>query len=205
MLAFMDKMFPPQPDPDPVRLALARTSVTAMWPDGAYGKMMTGFMGTMFDRAMTMKGSDFATLGGARAGAAASGKSDLSLHDQAVAKDKYFDQRMAAIRSAIGEEINKVSLIIDPRIRDGLARSMARRFDQHQLADINAFFATPSGRALAGQYVQVWFDPDMMRSLFGAMPEMMKLMPEIMQKVKAANDQFPAPPKPAAPPSRKKS
>ena len=199
MFAFFDKLFPPQPDPDPARLALARTSVAAMWPDGAYGKMMTGFMGGIFDRVMQLKKSDLASLNpkASKTNASATMK-DLSLHDQAAAKDPHFDERMAAMREVAGDEFGKISAIVDPRIREGLARSMARRFDARQLGDINAFYATPSGRALASQSMQLWVDPDMMRSLFSAMPEMMKLMPDIMQKVKAANDRFPKPPGPPA-------
>lgn len=194
IFALMDKFFPAQPEPDPARLALARTSVTVMWPDGAYGKMMTGVLGGMVDHAMQLKGSDFAALSGKEANADASaGKADLSIHDKAAAKDPYFDQRVAAIRAVITDELAKASLIIDPRIREGLARSMARRFDATQLADINAFFATPSGHALASQYMQLWVDPDTLRSLFGAMPEMMKLMPDMMQKIKEADDKFPKP------------
>ena len=87
--------------------------------------------------------------------------------------------------------MGKVSAIIDPRMREGLARAMARRFDGQQLADINRFFATPSGHAFAGQYMQLWMDPDTIRSIFGSMPEMMKLMPDMMQRIKAANDRFP--------------
>ena len=195
MMAFFDKMFPPQPDPDPARLALARNSVTPMWPDGAYGKIMTGFMGGMFDRFMELKKSDFAALGPkAEKTGAGSGARDLSMHEQMAAKDPHFDQRMAAMRSVIEEELGKLSAIVDPRIREGLARSMARRFDAHQLTDINAFFATESGHALASHFMQLWVDPDTLRSLVGAMPEMMKLMPDAMQKVKEANDRFPKPP-----------
>lgn len=203
MLAIVDKLFPPQPDPDPARLTLARTSVAAMWPEGSYSRMMTGFMGGMFDRVMQLKQSDFAAMGNKapKVGASVPGK-DLSLREQIGAKDPYFDQRMAAMRGVVTEELGKVSAIIDPRIRDGLARSMARRFDARQLTDINGFFATPSGRALAGQYMQIWLDPDMMRSLFSSMPEMMKLMPDMAQKLKAANDRFPKPPK--SPESAKK-
>ncbi|HVI05281.1 MAG TPA: hypothetical protein VM711_04205, partial [Sphingomicrobium sp.] len=58
----------------------------------------------------------------------------------------------------------------------------------------NAFFATESGHALASHFMQLWVDPDTLRSLVGAMPEMMKLMPDAMQKVKEANDRFPKPP-----------
>ncbi len=196
MMEFVDKLFPPQPDPDPARLALARTSVAAMWPEGAYGRMMTGMMGGLIDRVMQMKASDLPAAAKEKAKAAST--SDLSLHDQMAAKDPYFDKRMAAVRQVMAEESGKLSTIIDPRIRDGLARSMARRFDARQLIDINTFFATPSGHALAGQYMQIWVDPDMMRSLFGAFPEMIKLMPDMMAKVKAASERFPQPPKTAA-------
>jgi hypothetical protein len=203
IMGVFDKLFPPQPDPDPARFALARTSVQAMWPDGAYGKMMSTLMGGMFDRVMQMKKADLSGLDPkAPKTSATSANTDVSIHDQAAAKDPYFDQRMAAIRQVATEELGKLSGIIDPRMRDGLARSMTRRFDAQQLADINRFFATPSGHALASQYMQLWVDPDTMRSLFGTMPEMMKLMPEMMQKVKAANDKFPKPPTPVPAPKK---
>lgn len=192
MIAMVDKMFPPQPDPDPARLALARTSSAAMWPQGAYGNIMTGMMGTIYDRVMQLKPSDFDGAHGGKP-AAAGDTDEPSIHDAAVTHDPYFDQRSAAVRQVLTEEAAEISAILDPRIRDGLARAMARRFDQQQLADINAFFATPSGHALANQYMQLWIDPDMIRSMVSTMPEMMKLMPNAMQKVKAAADKFPAP------------
>lgn len=70
---------------------------------------------------------------------------------------------------------------------------------------MNAFFATPSGHAFAAQYMQLWLDPDAMRSMIDATPEVMKMMPETMQKVQAASDKFPKPPKdtPAAAAAKK--
>lgn len=200
ILGIFDKMFPPLPDPDPARLALARTSVAAMWPDGAYGKMMSSMLGGMFERTMQLKSSDFTAMASmpAKADAKAPVK-ELSLHEQAVAKDPYFDQRMAAYRGVVDEETAKISTVIDPRMRDGLARSMARKFDAKQLTDINAFFATPSGHALAGQYMQLWVEPDTLRSMFTAMPEMMKIMPDAMDKLKAIDAKFPKPAKPDKP------
>ena len=193
ILGMFDKLFPPQPDPDPARLALARTSAQAIWPEGAYVKMMSTFMGGLFDRVMQMKKSDLAALDTKPTKISPAGSTDVTVHDQAAAKDPYFDQRMGAVRQVLNEEVGKISTIIDPRMREGLARSMARRFDAQQLTEINSFFATPSGRALASQYMQLWLDPDAMRSFFGTLPEMMKLMPEMMQKIKAANDKYPKP------------
>lgn len=198
MLGLMDKLFPPQPDPDPARLALARAAVAPMWPDGAYGKMMSGIFGKVYDQAMQLKESDLAAVGSPPAKpSAASANSDVSLHDKILAKDPHFDQRAAAIRAVLEDEMSKVSAILDPRMRDGLARAMARRFDAQQLTDINAFYATPSGRALAGQYMQLFIDPDTLRSVFQSMPEMMKLLPDMMQRMKEANDKFPEPAKTA--------
>jgi hypothetical protein len=193
MLAFIDKLFPPQPDPDPARLALAQASVEEMWPDGAYGKMMSGFIDGIIERAMTLKKSDLEALGGHPAKADGP-SSDRSLGDQMRAKDPNFDKRMTAIHGLMDEEAAKLSLIIDPHMRGGLARAMARRFDTQQLQDINAFIATPSGHAFASQYMRLWFDPDTVRSMFGSLPDMMKLMPEMMEKFKAVNEQFPVPP-----------
>ena len=197
MMQFIDKIFPPQPDPDPARLALARTSAQSIWPQGQYGKMMESFMGGIFDRVMTLKESDLGSMAPAKAKSAKAdpAKANESLHQKLTAEDPYFDQRVAAIRAVLNEEVGKVSAVVDPRLRDGIARAMARKFDAKQLNDINTFFATPSGNALASHYMELWFDPDTIRSLFSTMPDMMKLMPGMMEKLKAANDKFPAPPK----------
>jgi hypothetical protein len=138
-------------------------------------------------------------MGGKAPKATAAKDKDVSVKEAIAGEDPYFDQRMAAVRGIVDEEAGKISAIIDPRMREGLARAMARRFDAQQLGDINAFFATPSGHAFASQYMQLWLDPDTIRSIFGSVPEMMKLMPEMMQKFKAANDQFPEPPAKAKP------
>jgi hypothetical protein len=42
--------------------------------------------------------------------------------------------------------------------------------------------------------MQLWLDPDMLRGMMSSMPEMIKLMPDVMKRVKEANDKFPAPP-----------
>lgn len=195
MAAFVDKLFPPQPEPEPARLGLARITVQAMWPDGAYGNMMAGFLGSMFDRLMQMKTSDVAALATKEAPkSSASSKSDLSLHDKEAAKDPYFDQRMAAMRDVLTQEMSKISAIVDPSMRNGLARAMARRFDVQQLTDVNRFFSTSTGSRFASQYMQLWIDPDTIRSVLGSAPQLMKLMPEIAAKLKAANDKFPKPP-----------
>ena len=45
--------------------------------------------------------------------------------------------------------------------------------------------------------MQLWVEPDTMRSMFTAMPEMMKLMPDVMPKMKAIDAKYPKPEEPA--------
>ena len=92
------------------------------------------------------------------------------MHEQA-GKDTRFRPAHATMRDASNDEIAKMSAIIEPRMRDGLARAMARRFDEKQLADINRFFATPTAAKRSPDRHAMWVDPDTMRSMFGACPK----------------------------------
>jgi hypothetical protein len=62
---------------------------------------------------------------------------------------------------------------------------------------MNAFFATPSGKAFADQYLLLFADPEMMREMSAAAPEMMKAMPAMMKKIEAATAHLPPLKKPA--------
>lgn len=197
MFKMFDKFFPAQPDPDPARLMLARTTVEGLLPPGSFGKAMGDAMGGMFDRALLLKQSDFAGLspGKTAKGTKANPPSDETLHQSLVAKDPKFDERMRLTRAAVEKELVTISAIVEPKLRDGLARAVARRFDQRQLADINGFFATDSGRALGRHFLGLWFDPDLMRSMMKAMPEMVVAMPGAMERIEAATAHLPKPPK----------
>jgi hypothetical protein len=188
MMAVFDKIFPPQPDPPPARLALAQTTVKGLFPDGTYTRMMGGLMQDVADRVMGLSAADFAKPG-------ASGKSTdtTTLRQQMMKDDPYFDERMKIIQRVIGEELAKMGAIIEPRLRGGLARSLARRFDEKQLADINAFLATDTGKAFGSQSMSMYIDPDVMRAMVSSFPEIMKEMPAAMQRVEAETSKLPKP------------
>ena len=75
------------------------------------------------------------------------GATPASLRESIIKDDPHFDERMRIMRKVIGEELIKISAVMEPKLREGLARSIARRFDEKQLRDINSFLATDSGRA----------------------------------------------------------
>jgi hypothetical protein len=188
MMAIFDKIFPAQPDPPAPRLALSRTAVQSLFPDGTYARMMGGMMHGIADRVMGMTAADL----GARPdkGKAAD---TMTLKQKLAKDDPAFDERMRIMEQVIGEEFAKMAAIVEPRMRDGLARSMARRFDEKQLADLNAFLATDSGKAFGSQSMAMYVDPDVMRAMIGSFPEMMKAMPDAMKRVEAATAHLPKP------------
>ena len=189
MMAIFDKIFPAQPDPAPARLVLAKTSVNGLFPDGTYARMMDGMLHGLADRVMNMSEADFVKP--------ASGKpaDTMTLRQKMAKDDPYFEERMKVMQRVVGEELAKFAAIIEPKIRDGLARSMARRFDEKQLADINAFLATDTGREFGRQSMAMYVDPDVMRAMMGSFPEMMKAMPAAMQRIETETSKLPKPPK----------
>jgi hypothetical protein len=180
MMAIFDKIFPAQPDPPAPRLALSKTAVQSLFPDGTYARMMGGMLHGIADRVMDMTPADLgAKLGQDKA------EQKMTLRQALAKSDPEFDAHMASMERIVGEELAKMAAIIEPRMREGLARSMARRFDEKQLGDLNAFLATDSGKAFGAQSMAMYVDPDVMRAMMSSFPEMMKAMPEAMQRIEA--------------------
>lgn len=180
MMAIFDKIFPAQPDPPAPRLALSKTAVQSLFPDGTYARMMGGMLHGIADRVMSMTPADF----GAKPGKDKAAET-MTLRQSLAKGDPEFDAHMASMEKIVSEELAKMAAIIEPRMRDGLARSMARRFDEKQLADINAFLATDSGKAFGAQSMAMYVDPDVMRAMISSVPEMMTAMPEAMERIEA--------------------
>lgn len=197
MMAVFDKIFPAQPDPPAARLALSRTAVQGLFPDGTYARMMGGMMHGIADRVMGLTDADF----GAKPQAGKTSDT-TTLREKLAKNDPAFEERMKIMEQVVGEEFGRLAAIVEPRMREGLARSMARRFDEKQLADLNAFLATDSGKAFGSQSMAMYVDPDVMRAMIGSFPEMMKAMPDAMKRVEAATAHLPKPkadkPKPAS-------
>lgn len=185
-----DKLFPAQPEPASARLALSRTTANGLLADGTYGRMMGEMMDTMVDRVMSFSEADFGGKG-------KDGKppSTETLRQAAIKEDPHFEERMKIMRRVIGEEMIKISAIIEPKVREGLARSMARRFDEKQLTDINAFLATDSGKAYGRESMAMWVDSDVMRSVFTSMPEIFVALPGAMQRIEKETAHLPKPKK----------
>ena len=188
VMAMFDKLFPAQPDPAPARLALARTTASGMLPNGLYADLFDEVMGGVVDRVLSLSPADFGAKADKDKAAPAT-----SLREKIAKEDPHFEERMRIMERVIREELIKISALMEPRMREGLARSMARRFDEKQLTEINAFLATPSGRAFAAQNMRMWVDPDVMRSMVQSVPHMIAAMPGAMMRLEAETAHLPKP------------
>ena len=188
VMAVFDKIFPAQPNPTPARLALSRTAVQALFPDGTYARMMNGLISGTVDRVMGLSAADFGLKP-----AAGKAADPTTLRQKMAKDDPFFEERMRVTQKVLGEEMAKMAAIIEPSVREGLARSMARRFDEKQLADLNAFLATDSGKAFGSQSMAMWVDPDVMRAIMNSIPQVMAAAPGAMQRVEAETARLPKP------------
>jgi hypothetical protein len=206
----LDRILPPQADPEPARLALARTAMDGFMPAGSYGRMFDmltdNMMNDVYGRIMGMTGTELSNAVGLPV---ASGKDGgLTLLQQASKGDPMFDARIKAYVAAFKVEMRQSMGIMEPRLREGMARAMARRFDAAQLADLNRFFATDTGRAFGQDMMLLWIDGDVFRGMFASVPDLMRAMPQSAKRFEAIEKQYPWPKKPvpkkAAPAPRKK-
>lgn len=198
MMVMMDKFFPAGPEPDQARLAAARATTLTMFPKGAYGQAMTSFLDRTAERVLDMSEADLAAMfppdkkKGKDKDKKAKVLGTQPLRVQLAAKDPMFDAKKAAVKAFASTMLTKFGDVAEPRFREGMARSLARKFDTAQLAEINAFLATPTGAAYGREMVGLWFQPDVIRGTFQAMPEMMKLAPDLMKDGAAFDAQMKA-------------
>ena len=175
---------------DPARLALAKSAVAAIIPPGTMQRVLKSSMATM-ENAMLggmfdMKGSDVGVTG--------EGK-DKTLREAMAEKDPHFEERMRITNRVMAEQMGAIFGKMEGPMREGMARAYARRFSLAELQDINRFFGSASGASFARQSFELMTDPELVKAMTAFMPEMMKEMPAIAEKLKAATAHLPPPPK----------
>lgn len=193
MTKMFDKFFPAGPEPEPARLAMARQATATMFPQGTYSQAMSGFVDRTVDRVLDMSEADFMGMlpeGGKKGKAKAPSTEPLRI--ALAKKEPLFDAKLAAGKAFARTMFVKFGDVMEPKFREGMARSLARKFDAKQMGEIQAFLATPTGAAYGREMIGLWFEPDVMRGTFQAFPEMMKLMPDMMKDAAALDAQMKA-------------
>ncbi|MES2442642.1 MAG: hypothetical protein V4574_07405 [Pseudomonadota bacterium] len=182
--------------PDPARLAAARQVVAKLLPNGSYKKMMGQNFDAMID---TMTGSmndmpiaEIARIGGLSEEQARE-LGDARIGEVMAIYDPAWRERLKRMQSAMMGAMGDMMGTFEPRIQEAMARAYARDFTLAQLADLNLFFATPSGARYAERSLQIFMDPEVIKEMGAMMPELMKQMPSLMEQVQAATADLPKP------------
>ncbi|HEY0029025.1 MAG TPA: DUF2059 domain-containing protein [Allosphingosinicella sp.] len=182
---------------DPQRLAIATAIANQTVPDGALKKVMeaslTGTADMMMDGFLDARMEDF--LPAERPETAEDlVRSRQTMREVLAAEDPHFVERMTITRGVMMQEMIAIMSVYEPGLRAALAKAYARRFTVDQLTDIQRFFASPSGRAFAVESLTLAADRDFAEAMSSYAPDLIKKLPTIMEKVKAATAHLPAPP-----------
>ena len=191
---------PNEAEIDPSQLELARKTAAALLPPGSYEKMMRSSMeqmvGTITSQMYNSRMADILPEGSAPDLEIEREIGDKTIKEVLGAGDPHFEERMRITNRILFQEVAPIMGRIEPDVREGLARAYARKFSAAQLQDINRFFETGSGRLFAAESMTTWVDPEIMSLMAKLTPELMKEMPAIMEKTKAATAHLPPPPAP---------
>lgn len=187
---------------DPARLKLAEQTVAKLIPPGTYAKIMKDMMdnmaGGLLDQMMGIDAAIITGMAGEAAGSeAAAAVEGKTMADIAAEKDPNFKERMDIMMKVMFSEMGNLMSEMEPAVRTALSSIYAKKYTAKELADMNAFFATPSGASFAGNFMATFTDKEMMEASFGMMPKVMEAMPAIMKKVEAATAHLPPLPKSA--------
>ena len=157
------------------RLPAATAVVATMLPEGFYGEMMGGVMEKTMRPMMAMfTNPDFIVTNRlALDEETIADLSDAEKQELAGMLDPAWDRRAEAIVEVITANMEGAFAAVEPPIRTGLAKAYAVRFDQKQLADIAAFFATPTGGEFARESMALFADPQVLGAAMHAMPQML--------------------------------
>lgn len=183
-------------DIDPARLETARAVVGKLFPVGTYRKMMgrnlSRLMDGMVNQMAHMPAVRLAGIAGVSEERIRSIDS-ASLDEASRMLDPNFTERTKRETNAMLSAMADLMDGFEPRVREALSRAYARHFSAAQLAELNRFFATPTGSAYAAQSMLIAMDPEILRAMQDLMPDLMKKMPELTGDALKAGEDLPPP------------
>ena len=178
------------------RMPSAEAVVGKIFPEGTYAKMMNDTMKPMMDGMMgsfmDLPINEIAKLTGLY-GEELPEMGEGPVNEIMAILDPAFEDRTKMIADVTIQLVTDTMTQIEPGYRAGLARAYAVRFTQEELADLNAYFSTPTGAKYAGESMLIYTDPQVMASMNEMMPAMMSMMPTMMEEIAKASEEFPEP------------
>lgn len=157
------------------RLPQAEALVGTMMPEGFYGTMMSDMMDKMMRPMMSMFTQPRFVLAGRLEidEERIDGLEEEQRAELADLLDPGHADRADAIITVMTDKMGSAFSVMEKPMREGLSKAYAVRFDENQLADIAAFFATPTGEIYAREQMGLFADPQVMQSSMQALPAIM--------------------------------
>ena len=198
MLEMMGSLF--QADPltpeQEARLPIATQVVNQVMPEGFYGEMMgemmDGIMGTMFGMLTGPLGADgLITRKVGLDDDAMPELNDEEASEIVALLDPAAEQRGDVIQTVMTEWMQGMFTQMEPPMREGLSKAYAVRFDESELADVQAFFATDTGAKYATESMAIFADPQIMSAMMQTMPAVMGSLGDMAESMEAAMAELP--------------
>lgn len=178
----------------PAQIEAARPVIAKLFPEGTYRRMMgenmSGMIDSMLGSALALPVADIARMSGQSADTIAQ-MDEGTLQEAMAIIDPHFRQRTKSGMDAMMGVMADMMDGYEPRVRDALTRAYARRFSLAQLEELNSFFSTPTGSAYAAESMMIFMDKEIIAEMQALMPDMMKQMPDLVEKAEKATASIP--------------
>ena len=196
-MAALSDMFKAEPltADQQARLPAAKALMMQIMPPGTMAEMYHAMFKRIMDPIMKMAESDPATDVAKNLGQD-SGKLDLTdeqAKQAAAILDPGAATRNAAMMESIQSAMTKAMASMEPEMREGMAEAYAVNFSSKELADIAAFFATPSGMTYARRSFTLASDPHVLSATMKSMPKMMAELGPMKEQFDKAGADLPQP------------
>lgn len=176
------------------RVPMAQSVVLKLFPEGTYARMMNETMAPIMDGIMGNVAGAPAIMLIELTGLPPSKLNtvdEADLNAAVALLDPSAKERNARIGQMTMRLISDMVVEIEPSYRAGLARAYAVRFTAEELADLDAYFATPVGSKYAAESFLIYADPQVMSAMNEMMPAMMEALPSMMGEIMEIAETYP--------------
>lgn len=177
------------------RLPLAQRIVDKLVPPGALGEvmgsMLDGFLGPLMREAGKPSAANVAMLLAVETDALT--LSDEQIAEAAAILDPAMVERAERTSALMPQMMSSMMSAMEPVMRTVMSEVYAAQFNERELADIDAFFSTPSGAIYARKSLTMSSDPRFMGGIMRALPAMTESAAEFEAELAAASADLPAP------------
>jgi Uncharacterized protein conserved in bacteria (DUF2059) len=192
VLSEIFKVEPLTPEQE-ARVPLGQEMARFIMPEGSFGTamndtmepMMTMIMGTVTDDPRIR----LAEISGVTTDELAE-LEDAAAQEALDIFDPQYAARTERMSGAMVSMISKLLEAVEPSYREALARALAVRFEEGEMRELLAFFATPVGGKFAAQSFLVQYDSRMMGVMEAMGPAFVEIMPGLIEEVAAIEVEF---------------